>query len=115
MDETLVHGLGVLRELAFEHLSHLIVRHHAIGGCGQVRAHAVEVLRRTEDEELRYYALQLVQALRYEASDDSRLAAFLVRRAAANPPLAILLHWCALVLASLSIFKLLAQAVRHMA
>jgi hypothetical protein len=37
--------------------------------------------------------LQLVQALRFEAFDDSRLARFLVARAAANPAFAIFLHW----------------------
>ena len=63
--------------------------------CSQVRAHAVEVLKRTEDEELLYYLLQLVQALRYEAADASPLAQFLVQRAVANPTLAFTLHWCA--------------------
>ncbi len=63
--------------------------------CAQVRAHAVEVLKRTENEELLYYLLQLVQALRYEAGDDSRLASFLVQRAISDPTLAISLHWCA--------------------
>ena len=62
--------------------------------CSQVRAHAVEVLKRTEDEELLYYLLQLVQALRYEAADASPLAHFLVQRAVANPTLAFTLHWC---------------------
>jgi phosphatidylinositol 3-kinase len=37
--------------------------------------------------------LQLVQALRFEAFDDSRLARFLVARSAANPAFAIFLHW----------------------
>jgi phosphatidylinositol 3-kinase len=37
--------------------------------------------------------VQLVQALRFEAFDDSRLARFLVARAAANPAFAIFLHW----------------------
>ena len=60
----------------------------------QVRAHAVEVLKRTEDEELLYYLLQLVQALRFEESNDSPLAQFLVQRAVANPTLAFTLHWC---------------------
>ncbi|CAK0784160.1 hypothetical protein CVIRNUC_007363 [Coccomyxa viridis] len=59
----------------------------------EVRAHAVEVLKRTEDEELLYYLLQLVQALRYEAADASPLAQFLVQRAVANPTLAFTLHW----------------------
>jgi hypothetical protein len=65
---------------------------------GQVRAHAVEVLKRTDDEELLYYLLQLVQALRYEASNESPLASFLVQRAHANPNLAIFLHWYVLLL-----------------
>ena len=69
------------------------------GGWGenppQVRAHGVAVLERCEDEELLGTALQLVQALRYEAAHDSPLAAFLVRRAVPNATLAILLHWCA--------------------
>ena len=61
--------------------------------CTQVRGHAVEVLKRTDDEELRYYLLQLVQALRYEAVDNSRLATFIVQRASKNPVLGVLLHW----------------------
>lgn len=59
----------------------------------QVRGHAVDVLQETDDEELRYYLLQLVQALRFEAVDDSRLATFIVHRASRNPVLGILLHW----------------------
>ena len=35
----------------------------------------------------------MVQALRYEAEDDSRLATFIVSRASRNPALGILLHW----------------------
>lgn len=46
----------------------------------QVRAYAVSVLERADDEELRCYLLQLVQALRFERSDKSRLALFLVQR-----------------------------------
>lgn len=46
----------------------------------QVRAYAVTVLERAEDEELQCYLLQLVQALRFERSDKSRLAFFLVQR-----------------------------------
>ena len=52
------------------------------------------VLRKAEDEEVRGVLLQLVQALRYEPADDSRLAAFLVQRAARQPTIAIPLHWC---------------------
>ena len=62
----------------------------------QVRGHAVEVLQRTEDEELLYYLLQLVQALRYEATTHSRLSAFLIARATNNTVMATLLHWYAL-------------------
>ena len=53
----------------------------------------MEVLQRTDDEELLYYLLQLVQALRYESSHDSRLARFIVGRAARNPVIGVYLHW----------------------
>ena len=46
----------------------------------QVRGQAVEVLQRAEDDELACYLLQLTAALRYEPSDSSRLARFLVER-----------------------------------
>lgn len=46
----------------------------------QVRAYAVSVLEKADDEELHCYLLQLVQALRFERSDKSRLALFLVQR-----------------------------------
>jgi hypothetical protein len=46
----------------------------------QVRSYAVSVLEKADDEELLCYLLQLVQALRYERSDHSRLASFLVQR-----------------------------------
>ncbi|KAL3157710.1 hypothetical protein ABBQ32_012142 [Trebouxia sp. C0010 RCD-2024] len=59
----------------------------------QVRCHAVEVLQRTQDEELLYYLLQLVQALRYEATTHSRLSSFLISRATRNTVMATLLHW----------------------
>ncbi|EFJ45030.1 hypothetical protein VOLCADRAFT_40672, partial [Volvox carteri f. nagariensis] len=59
-----------------------------------VREHAVKALQvEVEVEERRQYLLQLVQALRYEAADGSRLASFLVARAAEDPALAIQLHW----------------------
>ena len=63
------------------------------GAAVQVRSHAVEVLQRTDDEELLYYLLQLVQALRYEAETDSRLAKFLIERATKNGVMGTLLHW----------------------
>lgn len=59
----------------------------------QVRAHAVGVLERTDDEELLSYLLQLVQALRYEMKDESQLADFLASRAARNPRFGFFLHW----------------------
>eukprot|EP00873_Tetraselmis_striata_P009874 jgi/Tetstr1/430138/TSEL_019971.t1 len=59
----------------------------------EVRRHAVEVLQRAEDDELCYYLLQLVQALRYEAADESKLAQFLIKRAIRNPVLGMHLHW----------------------
>lgn len=46
----------------------------------QVRAYAVSILERADDEELQCYLLQLVQALRFERSDKSRLSQFLVQR-----------------------------------
>eukprot|EP00879_Flechtneria_rotunda_P010868 GHRR01011358.1.p1 GENE.GHRR01011358.1~~GHRR01011358.1.p1 ORF type:complete len:821 (+),score=283.38 GHRR01011358.1:733-3195(+) len=59
----------------------------------QVRAHAVATLQTKDDDELLYYLLQLVQALRFEATDNSRLAKFLVHRATQNAAFAIFLHW----------------------
>lgn len=46
----------------------------------QVRAYAVCILERADDDELQCYLLQLVQALRFERSDKSRLSQFLVQR-----------------------------------
>ena len=60
----------------------------------QVRAHAVSVLQQKDDDELLCYLLQLVQALRYESSDASRLSRFLVGRGTSNPHFAVMLHWC---------------------
>lgn len=59
----------------------------------EVRAYAVTVLERAEDVELQCYLLQLVQALRFERSDKSRLAYFLVHRAVHNFDLASFLRW----------------------
>lgn len=56
---------------------------HVFSNCypsSQVRAYAVSVLERADDEELQCYLLQLVQALRFERSDKSRLSHFLVQR-----------------------------------
>ncbi|KAL6007020.1 hypothetical protein ACLOJK_032516 [Asimina triloba] len=59
----------------------------------EVRAYAVSVLERADDEELQCYLLQLVQALRFERSDKSRLAHFLVQRSLSNIELASFLRW----------------------
>jgi len=58
-----------------------------------VRAHGVAVLARASDEDVEAYLLQLVQALRFEAEDDSPLARFLVSRAVRNATLANFLQW----------------------
>ncbi|KAH6788652.1 vacuolar protein sorting 34 [Perilla frutescens var. frutescens] len=59
----------------------------------EVRAYAVSVLERADDEELQCYLLQLVQALRFERSDKSRLSYFLVERSLCNIDLASFLRW----------------------
>ncbi|KAJ8773848.1 hypothetical protein K2173_008311 [Erythroxylum novogranatense] len=59
----------------------------------EVRAYAVSVLERADDEELHCYLLQLVQALRFERSDKSCLSQFLVQRALKNIELASFLRW----------------------
>ena len=92
-------GCRAVREPCFPSSTVCLARMHSLsspGGLhwGQVRATAVAVLRKAEDEEVRGVLLQLVQALRYEPADDSRLAAFLVQRAARQPTIAIPLHWC---------------------
>ena len=58
-----------------------------------VRSYAVGVLSRAEDDEILVYLLQLVQALRYEPSDDSVLSRFLISRALKNEVLASFLYW----------------------
>ncbi|KAF2015402.1 phosphatidylinositol 3-kinase [Aaosphaeria arxii CBS 175.79] len=65
-----------------------------------VRAHAVERLKKADDDELLLYLLQLVQALKYEASgagDNSSLARFLVTRASDSLMLGNFLHWYLMV------------------
>ncbi|OAY34523.1 phosphatidylinositol 3-kinase, root isoform [Manihot esculenta] len=59
----------------------------------EVRAYAVSVLERADDEELQCYLLELVQALRFERSDKSRLSQFLVQRSLNNIELASFLRW----------------------
>lgn len=58
-----------------------------------VRSVAVDCIDKASDDELLSYLLQLVQALRYESRDDSKLSAFLARRAAQSLELANFLHW----------------------
>ncbi|KAK5161618.1 hypothetical protein LTR04_004033 [Oleoguttula sp. CCFEE 6159] len=72
-----------------------------------VRAYAVERLRKSDDEELLVYLLQLVQALKFEptaadgieesSTHDSSLAEFLVSRAAENLMLGNYLYWYLMV------------------
>ncbi|CAM6104701.1 unnamed protein product [Calypogeia fissa] len=59
----------------------------------EVRAYAVTVLERAEDDEFECYLLQLVQALRYERSDKSHLAFFLVQRVVQKFELSSFLRW----------------------
>ncbi|XP_006654109.2 phosphatidylinositol 3-kinase, root isoform [Oryza brachyantha] len=63
----------------------------------EVRAYAVSILERADDEELQCYLLQLVQALRFERSDESCLAHFLVNRAVSNIEIASFLRWYVVV------------------
>lgn len=71
-----------------------------------VRAYAVERLRKSDDDELLLYLLQLVQALKFEhispdstkdAVKDSSLALFLISRATANFMLGNYFHWYLMV------------------
>jgi phosphatidylinositol 3-kinase len=71
-----------------------------------VRAYAVDRLRKAGDDELLLYLLQLVQALKFEmipeendeqAMQDSSLAKFLITRAANNFLLGNYLHWYLMV------------------
>lgn len=57
----------------------------------------MSIVQRADDDELLCYLLQLVQALRYEASDESPLASFLVLRCTATPYLCTFLYWYLLV------------------
>lgn len=66
-----------------------------------VRAYAVDRLRKSDDEELLLYLLQLVQALKFEPrgtnqtehETDSSLASFLIVRSAANIKLVNFFYW----------------------
>jgi phosphatidylinositol 3-kinase len=71
-----------------------------------VRAYAVDRLRKSDDDELLLYLLQLVQALKFEhispessqdATQDSSLARFLIARATNNFMLGNYFHWYLMV------------------
>ncbi|TGO89694.1 hypothetical protein BPOR_0098g00250 [Botrytis porri] len=71
-----------------------------------VRAYAVDRLRKSDDDELLLYLLQLVQALKFEhispdsaedATQDSSLARLLISRATNNFQLGNLFHWYLMV------------------
>lgn len=71
-----------------------------------VRAYAVDRLRKSDDNELLLYLLQLVQALKFEhispdssqdATQDSSLAKFLISRATSNFMLGNHFHWYLMV------------------
>jgi phosphatidylinositol 3-kinase len=71
-----------------------------------VRAYAVDRLRKSDDDELLLYLLQLVQALKFEhispestqdATQDSSLAKFLIARATNNFLLGNYFHWYLMV------------------
>lgn len=69
-----------------------------------VRAYAVDRLKKSDDEDLELYLLQLVQALKFEqispdsdATQDSSLAKFLISRATQNFKLGNYFHWYLMV------------------
>ena len=67
-----------------------------------VRAYAVDRLRKSDDEELLMYLLQLVQALKFEkvdveAAQDSSLASFLISRATRSFMLGSYFYWYLMV------------------
>ncbi|KAI8968466.1 kinase-like domain-containing protein [Mycotypha africana] len=69
-----------------------------------VRSYAVNQLKKADDDDLLLYLLQLVQALKFEYTDDndpnpnnSSLVQFLIDRAVSNPVLGTYLHWYVMV------------------
>lgn len=72
--------------------------------CYQVRAYAVSVLERADDEELQCYLLQLVQALRFERSDKSRLSHFLVQRGMWTDTIFMYIRTCTYLHATCNVF-----------
>jgi len=59
----------------------------------RLRHYAVKRLETYSDDDLQYYLLQLVQALRYDKSPLADLASFLIRRGIANPVIGNYLYW----------------------
>jgi phosphatidylinositol 3-kinase len=71
-------------------------------GLSDVRTFAVGQLRRAEDDEIMLFLLQLVQAIKFEASEgigggDSSLVQFLIERGVRNPILGNSLYWYLMV------------------
>ncbi|KAJ6243549.1 phosphatidylinositol 3-kinase catalytic subunit type 3 [Anaeramoeba flamelloides] len=58
-----------------------------------IREYAVSRLEKCSDELLQLYLLQIVQGLRYEESEKSSLANFLIERAVKNSSLANFFYW----------------------
>lgn len=58
-----------------------------------VRAYAVERLKKASDKELQLYLLQLVEALKFEPPGKKSLAKFLIQRAVQNPVLGNFFYW----------------------
>lgn len=67
----------------------------------RVRRYAVTRLEKADDEELLYYILQLVQAMKYEKTTDSPLINFIISRAAQNFELGDYFYWYLTVEANL--------------
>lgn len=61
----------------------------------KLRQYAVKRLDHYPDEELQYYLIQLVQALRYDkGTTNSDLCNFLIRKGCANQVIGNYLYWC---------------------
>ncbi|KAI7904394.1 kinase-like domain-containing protein [Cokeromyces recurvatus] len=86
-----------------------------------VRSYAVNQLKKADDDDLLLYLLQLVQALKFEYTDDkdpdpnsSSLVQFLIDRAISNPILGTYLHWYVMVECADKVYgKLYAKVAYH--
>mmetsp|Transcript_7089 Transcript_7089/g.26081 ORF Transcript_7089/g.26081 Transcript_7089/m.26081 type:complete len:838 (+) Transcript_7089:153-2666(+) len=63
----------------------------------EVRSYAVSMIEDSGDEQILSILLQLVQALRSEAHDNSALGDYLIRRSCQNAEIANFLHWFVIV------------------